>query len=121
MARRWTVLLALVGMGFLGGAAFARAPGPASRAVAERQARSADSARPQPESASLSSAGHAGIDWGTVSDRDLDIASVFLTARAAGVRRALDTLERLAASDTGLRELGHTVAHSLGRFVVARN
>lgn len=61
----------------------------------------------------------AGIDWSRVSSRDLNIAAVFLTSRDHGVRRALDSLEHLAAGDDKLRSMGHVLAHALGRFAIA--
>lgn len=61
----------------------------------------------------------AGIDWSRVSSRELNIASVFLTARDRGVRKALDSLEILAAGDDKLRDMGHVLAHALGRFAIA--
>ena len=62
----------------------------------------------------------AGVDWASVGDRDLDIASVFLVARDHGVRQALDSLAVLARNDSTLEPLGHAIAHGLGRFAVAR-
>ena len=60
------------------------------------------------------------VDWTRVSDRDLDIAELFVIARRRGVGDALMQLERLAAGDTALRDMGHLIAHGLGRFVVAQ-
>lgn len=62
----------------------------------------------------------AAVDWSSVSSRDLNIASVFLVARDAGVRRALDSLAVLTRADPGLEPLGHAIAHGLGRFAVAQ-
>ncbi|MGQ0713836.1 MAG: hypothetical protein ACT4PJ_08890 [Gemmatimonadaceae bacterium] len=68
-------------------------------------------------------AGHhgegTGVDWIGVSSRDLAIAELFVIAQRSGVREALMRLEALAADDTVLRDLGHTLAHGLGRFAVA--
>lgn len=61
-----------------------------------------------------------GVDWTRVSDRDLDIAELFVIARRSGVGDALKRLETLAASDTALGDMGHVIAHGLGRFVVAQ-
>jgi hypothetical protein len=66
------------------------------------------------------SATPAAVDWASVGDRDLDIASVFLVARDQGVRQALDSLSVLTRSDSTLEPLGHAIAHGLGRFAVAR-
>lgn len=60
------------------------------------------------------------VDWTRVSDRDLDIAELFVLARRTGVAPALDALESLVAGDTALREMGHVIAHGLGRFAVAQ-
>jgi hypothetical protein len=60
------------------------------------------------------------IDWSQVSRRDLDIASVFLTARDVGLKPALDSLAKLAARDTAIRARGHQIAHAVGRFAVER-
>jgi len=66
------------------------------------------------------SARAAAIDWGRVSSRELDLASLFLTARDVGLRAALDSLSVLAAHDTGIAKIGHAVAHGLGRYAAAR-
>lgn len=75
--------------------------------------------------AAASEGGHhgpasGGVDWTTVSSRDLDIAELFVIAREAGARPALERLEVLAARDSAVRDVGHTLAHGLGRFVVAQ-
>jgi hypothetical protein len=57
-----------------------------------------------------------GVDWTRVTQRDLNIASVFLTARDRGPRAALDTLERLGAQDALIRAQGHQLAHAVGRY-----
>jgi len=62
----------------------------------------------------------ATVDWASVGNRDLDIASVFLVARDVGVRQALDSLAVLARKDPTLEPLGHAIAHGLGRYAVAR-
>ncbi len=62
----------------------------------------------------------AGIDWTRVTDRDLDIAELFVIARRAGVAQALGRLESLASADTAIDKMGHVIAHALGRFVVAK-
>jgi hypothetical protein len=59
-----------------------------------------------------------GLDWSRVTQRDLNIASVFLTARDRGPRAALDSLERLAAQDTWVRAKGHPLAHAIGRYAM---
>ena len=61
-----------------------------------------------------------GIDWTRVTDRDLDIAELFVIARRAGVAQALQRLESLASADTGIDKMGPVIAHALGRFVVAK-
>lgn len=63
----------------------------------------------------------APFDWSTVSTRDLNIASVFLTARERGVRQAMDSLRSLSSKDTTLYAAGHMIAHALGRFAIANN
>jgi hypothetical protein len=62
----------------------------------------------------------AELDWTRVSERDLDIASVFLVTRERGVRAGLDSLERLMARDSALAPRGHTLAHAMGRYAMAR-
>lgn len=59
-----------------------------------------------------------GLDWTRVTQRDLDIASVFLTARDRGPRAALDSLERIAAQDPWVRAKGHPLAHAIGRYTM---
>ncbi|HST62284.1 MAG TPA: hypothetical protein VLK84_26510 [Longimicrobium sp.] len=61
-----------------------------------------------------------GLDWSQVSERDLNIASVFLAARERGLGAALDSLDRLAAADNTVRNQGHPLAHALGRYAMAR-
>jgi len=63
----------------------------------------------------------APFDWSTATDRDLNIAAVFLTQRVSGVTRAMDSLQALAMADTTLRTDGHMIAHMLGRFAIAKN
>lgn len=64
---------------------------------------------------------HSGaVDWAALSDRDLDVATIFVTARRRGVSAALDSLRALIARDPGADPMGHVVAHALGRFAVAR-
>jgi hypothetical protein len=60
------------------------------------------------------------VDWTKVSSRDLDIAELFVIAREEGAREALERLEILAVRDSAIRDMGHTLAHGLGRFVVAQ-
>ncbi len=62
----------------------------------------------------------SGVDWARVTERDLNVASVFLTARDRGPRAALDSLERLAAQDAWIRNKGHQLAHSIGRYAMER-
>ena len=59
-----------------------------------------------------------GLDWTRVTERDLNVASVFLTARDRGPRAALDSLERLAAQDPWIRAKGHPLAHAIGRYAM---
>jgi hypothetical protein len=61
------------------------------------------------------------FDWSAVSTRDLDIASVFLTAKSQGVGRAMDSLSALVKKDSTLEGSGHMIAHALGRFAIANN
>lgn len=61
-----------------------------------------------------------GLDWSRVSERDLNIASVFLAARDRGLGAALDSLDRLAEQDPSVRAQGHPLAHALGRYSMAR-
>lgn len=61
----------------------------------------------------------AAVDWARVSDHDLDIASLFLTARQSGVRSAMDSLAAMAARDSQIAGLTHPLAHGLGRFAIA--
>ena len=60
----------------------------------------------------------SAIDWTRVTDRDLDVAELFVTARTEGIGPALTKLERQAAGDTVMRDMGHVIAHALGRFIV---
>jgi hypothetical protein len=76
-------------------------------------------ASPSPTSSSTPSPA-AAIDWSRVTERDLNIASVFLAARDRGVRAALDSLEQLASRDDGIRAQGHPLAHALGRYSMDR-
>lgn len=62
----------------------------------------------------------SAIDWTRVTDRDLDVADLFVTARTEGIGPALTKLERHAAGDTVMRDMGHVIAHALGRFIVGR-
>jgi hypothetical protein len=61
-----------------------------------------------------------GVDWTKVPNRDLDVAELFVIAREQGARQALERLEVLATGDSVIRDMGHTLAHGLGRFVVAQ-
>jgi hypothetical protein len=61
------------------------------------------------------------VDWAEVSDRDLDIASVFLVARDQGLRPALDSLGALTRRDPQLELMSHAIAHGLGRYAEARS
>lgn len=63
----------------------------------------------------------AAFDWATASNRDLNIAKVFLTARDVGVTGAMDSLERMATADSTLFTGGHVIAHALGRLAIANN
>jgi hypothetical protein len=71
--------------------------------------------------ATQASAAPAPFDWSAVSTRDLDIASVFLTAKSQGVGRAMDSLSALVKKDSTLEGNGHMIAHALGRFAIANN
>ncbi|HVH13873.1 MAG TPA: hypothetical protein VM759_12515, partial [Longimicrobium sp.] len=61
-----------------------------------------------------------GLEWSRVTERDLDIASVFLAARGQGLNAALDSLGSLAERDNTVRAQGHPLAHALGRYAMAR-
>ncbi|HYR07913.1 MAG TPA: hypothetical protein VEQ60_09100 [Longimicrobium sp.] len=61
-----------------------------------------------------------GLDWTRVTERDLNVASVFLTARDRGPRAALDSLERLAAQDPWILGKGHQLAHTIGRYAMEK-
>jgi hypothetical protein len=63
----------------------------------------------------------APFDWSTVSSRDLDIASVFVTARDRGVGPAMDSLQSIAQHDSTWWTEGHMIAHALGRYAIAAN
>lgn len=64
--------------------------------------------------------GAVTVNWSRVSDRDLDIASVFITARAGDPRAAIRKLEEVAADDSVLFRAGHEIAHGVGRFIAER-
>src|SRR6476659_2442537 len=51
----------------------------------------------------------APFDWSAVSTRDLDVASVFLTAKSQGVARAMDSLAALVKKDSTLEGDGHMI------------
>ena len=63
----------------------------------------------------------APFDWSTVSNRDLNIAAVFVTARDRGVRAAMDSLREIAKHDSSYWTEGHMIAHALGRYAIAAN
>ena len=63
----------------------------------------------------------APFDWAAVSSRDLNVAGIFLTARAEGLTKAMDSLAVLAVADSMLMNGGHMIAHALGRFAIANN
>jgi hypothetical protein len=63
----------------------------------------------------------APFDWSTVSSRDLNIASVFVTARDRGVGAAMDSLQAIAKHDSTYWTEGHMIAHALGRYAIAAN
>lgn len=95
--------------------------------IGARVALDRDRATAPGPSAAVAHSGHgqhgatqAGVDWTRVSDRDLDIAELFVIARRSGPGAALKRLEVLAAGDTVMRDMGHLIAHGLGRFVVAQ-
>ncbi|HEX6040871.1 hypothetical protein [Longimicrobium sp.] len=73
----------------------------------------------RPSASGVSGASAETLDWTRVTERDLNIASVFLAARDRGVRVALDSLEVLAAADPQLRGQGHPLAHALGRYAMS--
>jgi hypothetical protein len=62
----------------------------------------------------------SGVDWTRVTEHDLNVASVFLTARDRGARAALDTMERLATQDPLIRAKGHQLAHAVGRYAMEK-
>ncbi len=61
-----------------------------------------------------------GLDWTRVTEHDLDVASVFLTARDRGLRAALDTMEQIATRDPLMRAKGHQLAHGVGRYAMEK-
>jgi hypothetical protein len=58
------------------------------------------------------------IDWSQVSERDLNIAALFVTARDQGPARALEELRELAAEDSSVWRRGHSIAHTIGRYII---
>lgn len=72
------------------------------------------------DSGRASPADPGGLEWSRVTERDLDIASVFLAARDRGLSAALDSLGSLAERDNAVRAQGHPLAHALGRYAMAR-
>jgi len=80
------------------------------------ESRSGTPGRPQGSQGST-----APFDWSTVSSRDLNVASVFLTARDRGVRAAMDSLQAIAKNDSSYWTEGHMIAHALGRYAIAAN
>ena len=62
----------------------------------------------------------SGVDWTRVTEHDLNVASVFLTARDRGLRAALDTMERLAIQDPMVRAQGHQLAHGVARYAMEK-
>jgi hypothetical protein len=91
-----------------------------ARKALDRRAARADDAAAVHAGHGTHGGGTAAVDWTRVSDRDLDIAELFIIARRTGVGPALEKLEALAARDTALRDMGHVIAHGLGRFAVAQ-
>ena len=77
-------------------------------------------AAPAP-SISSASTPRAPLEWASPSDRELNVASIFLAARKSGLGAALDTLQAVAARDSNVFADGHALAHGIGRFVMARN
>jgi hypothetical protein len=92
----------------------------AARTALDRRTTLADDAAAMHAGHGTHGGGTAAVDWTRVGDRDLDIAELFIIARANGVGHALDRLQDLAAGDTALRDMGHVIAHGLGRFAVAQ-
>jgi hypothetical protein len=92
--------------------------------VARRTLDRDDASRAADQMAHAGHGGHgaaeAGVDWTRVTDRDLDIAELFVIARRQGITPALRSLESLASADTALHRMGHVIAHALGRFAVAQ-
>ncbi|HJU69951.1 MAG TPA: hypothetical protein VJ650_17055 [Gemmatimonadaceae bacterium] len=90
--------------------------------------RTLDRRAASPSAALMAHADHGGhhdraqpaVDWTRVTDRDLAIAELFIIARRQGAAEALRALESLASADSSYRDMGHVVAHALGRFVVAQ-
>ena len=100
------ILVALIGGIVVGKAAYSRGGDAASAGAGDHGAHHG--------------AAPVGVDWTRVSDRDLDIAELFVIAKRSGVGEALTRLDGLAASDTALGHMGHVIAHALGRFAVAQ-
>jgi len=129
MPRRRIVSSLILLLLLAGGTLYAKTRG---RVSAAQPPQPAQSARPKgmpdmPDMPGMPNEAHGGhgahsaaFDWGAATDRDLEVANVFLTARRAGPRAALDTLHAAAARDSNIALMGHMVAHALGRFSVAR-
>src|SRR5690349_3908589 len=106
MPRRWMVLaplgLALAGGTLYTGVRASARVQPPAQPPAQPPGVQHDMQHDMPHEGGGHGAHGAAFDWGTATDRDLDVASVFLTARRAGVRAALDTLRAAAARDSGI-------------------
>lgn len=61
------------------------------------------------------------VDWSSVSETDLRVASIFGIAGEVGVSAALDRLQELAANDDAIRVRGHGIAHAVGRYAIQNN
>jgi hypothetical protein len=66
-----------------------------------------------------SPAAHSAIDWNSVTNRDLDMASVFLKARDESVEAALQRLDSLAGADVHIGMWSHPLAHAIGRMIIS--
>jgi hypothetical protein len=59
--------------------------------------------------------------WPEVGPDDPRVAGVFRTLSTRGLGAALDSLERVAATDSAVLRDGHQLVHALGRDAVARS
>jgi hypothetical protein len=110
LLRRWIYLVALaLGSGTVGYGIALRATD-AAPAAQPAVVEPAAAATPAPD---------ATVDWTKVTERDLLVAPIFVTARNVGVEAALDSLVLLAERDAEVFRKGHDLAHAVGRVAIA--